>query len=190
GRDRRGLRAGDHQGGIRRRLDRAMTTADLGRFSEGFAAFRRMLASVAPADRLPIFTNAAAEVAKYVSKGLSRTVAADELADMATAYDVGDTDLVQGIISRAFEHMEEQREQPQPNGKANGKQSPKGILFLAKKGFMGGFVPPDYLIEGMLQRRFVYALTGQTGHAKTAIALLFAELISTSDANAALLGSH
>jgi AAA domain/Bifunctional DNA primase/polymerase, N-terminal len=40
--------------------------------------------------------------------------------------------------------------------------------------FTGSFVPPDPLISGILQRRFVYALTGHTGRGKTAIALLFA----------------
>ena len=40
--------------------------------------------------------------------------------------------------------------------------------------FTGSFVPPDPLISGILQRRFIYALTGHTGRGKTAIALLFA----------------
>jgi putative DNA primase/helicase len=40
--------------------------------------------------------------------------------------------------------------------------------------FLAGFVPPDYLVEGILQRRFVYSLTAQTGHGKTAVALLLA----------------
>jgi hypothetical protein len=41
----------------------------------------------------------------------------------------------------------------------------------------------------MLQRRFIYSLTGQTGHLKTAIALLLARLISSTDANASF-GIH
>jgi hypothetical protein len=40
--------------------------------------------------------------------------------------------------------------------------------------FTGSFVPPNPLIQGILQRRFIYALTGHTGRGKTAIALLFA----------------
>lgn len=40
--------------------------------------------------------------------------------------------------------------------------------------FTQSFVPPDPLISGILQRRFIYALTGHTGRGKTAIALLFA----------------
>ena len=47
-------------------------------------------------------------------------------------------------------------------------------LLQASAQFTGSFVPPDPLISGVLQRRFIYALTGHTGRGKTAIALLFA----------------
>jgi hypothetical protein len=60
---------------------------------------------------------------------------------------------------------------------------------LSQAEFLKGFVPPDYIVDGMLQRRFIYALTGQTGHAKTAIALLLARLIGSADPNARL-GTH
>jgi hypothetical protein len=40
--------------------------------------------------------------------------------------------------------------------------------------FTESFVPPDPLISGILQRRFIYALTGHTGRGKTAVALLLA----------------
>ena len=40
--------------------------------------------------------------------------------------------------------------------------------------FVAGYVPPDYLIDGLLQRRYVYSLTAPTGFGKTAIALLIA----------------
>ena len=51
------------------------------------------------------------------------------------------------------------------------------ISILPKAEFLRGFVPPDYLIDGILQRRFIYSLTGQTGHAKTAIALRLAQFV-------------
>jgi hypothetical protein len=38
--------------------------------------------------------------------------------------------------------------------------------------FVAGFVPPDYLVEGLLQRRFLYSLTATTGSGKTAQVLL------------------
>jgi DNA-binding PadR family transcriptional regulator len=37
--------------------------------------------------------------------------------------------------------------------------------------FVAGYVPPDYLIDGLLQRRYVYSFTAPTGSGKTAIAL-------------------
>ena len=44
--------------------------------------------------------------------------------------------------------------------------------------FLAGFVPPEYLFVGLLQRRFIYSFTGLTGSAKTAIALLLAESVA------------
>lgn len=40
--------------------------------------------------------------------------------------------------------------------------------------FLEGFTPPDYLIDGLVQRRFLYSVTAPTGHGKTAVALLIA----------------
>jgi hypothetical protein len=40
--------------------------------------------------------------------------------------------------------------------------------------FVAGFVPPAYLIDGLLNRQFLYALTGPTGHGKTAVMLRIA----------------
>jgi hypothetical protein len=51
-------------------------------------------------------------------------------------------------------------------------------LALSSAEFVAGFVPPDYLVVGWLQRRFVYSLTAATGDGKTAIALLVALLVS------------
>jgi hypothetical protein len=44
--------------------------------------------------------------------------------------------------------------------------------------FTADFVPPDYLVDGVLQRRFIYALTGKTGDGKTAIILLLAYCVA------------
>src|SRR5262249_4086672 len=45
----------------------------------------------------------------------------------------------------------------------------KTVRTLTK--FLANFVPPDYLIEGILQHHYFYTLTGMTGAGKTAIAL-------------------
>jgi RecA-family ATPase len=42
---------------------------------------------------------------------------------------------------------------------------------LSAADFMAGFVPPDYIIDGIMQRGRLYALTSPTGHGKTAVAL-------------------
>jgi Bifunctional DNA primase/polymerase, N-terminal/AAA domain len=61
---------------------------------------------------------------------------------------------------------------PPPEG--NGQQQTLPPLIVSSAGFLAGFVPPDYLIDGILQRRFCYSITAPTGTGKTAMALLFA----------------
>jgi hypothetical protein len=62
----------------------------------------------------------------------------------------------------------------------------KRSLIISSKDFIAGFVPPDYLIDGILQRRFVYSLTAPTGGGKTALALLFSAFVALGQA----LGKH
>jgi hypothetical protein len=63
---------------------------------------------------------------------------------------------------------------------ANGKSTVKepAVKILSSTAFIRSYIPPDYLIDGLLQRQFFYSLTGKTGGGKTAIALLFAVLIA------------
>jgi hypothetical protein len=67
-------------------------------------------------------------------------------------------------VATAREKIGERAQQP---------STPQRLLQSSAQ-FTGSFVPPDPLISGILQRRFIYALTGHTGRGKTAIALLFA----------------
>jgi hypothetical protein len=46
------------------------------------------------------------------------------------------------------------------------------LIIKSSKEFIAGFVPPEYVVVGLLQRRFFYSFTGQTGAGKTAIMLL------------------
>jgi hypothetical protein len=46
------------------------------------------------------------------------------------------------------------------------------ISVLPSADFVAGFVPPEYTVVGLLQQRFFYSLTGQTGAGKTALTLL------------------
>jgi hypothetical protein len=73
-------------------------------------------------------------------------------------------DDVPRAVSTAREKIGERAQQP---------SLPQRLLQTSAE-FTGSFVPPDPLISGILQRRFIYALTGHTGRGKTAIALLFA----------------
>jgi hypothetical protein len=57
-----------------------------------------------------------------------------------------------------------------------------GKMIKTSGEFVAGFTPPDYLIDNLLQRQFIYSLTGQTGNGKTAIALLLAYCIATGTA--------
>jgi hypothetical protein len=65
-----------------------------------------------------------------------------------------------------------EQESPKPaaeESKADAKPAEKPKLMQSSKEFVAGFVPPDYLIDGLLQRRYVYSLTGPTGDGKTAV---------------------
>src|ERR1700722_7243874 len=62
------------------------------------------------------------------------------------------------------------------------------VRLLSKCEFIADFEPPDYLIDGILQRRFVYSMTAATGHGKTAVALLMSKLISSVSRSS--LGTH
>jgi hypothetical protein len=53
-------------------------------------------------------------------------------------------------------------------------QQRAGPLIQSSAQFLRDFVPPDYLIVGVVQRRYFYSLTARTGDGKTAILLLFA----------------
>jgi AAA domain/Toprim-like len=51
---------------------------------------------------------------------------------------------------------------------------PTGPRLMTSAAFVQGFTPPDYLIVGILQRRFIYAITGRTGEGKTTVCLRLA----------------
>jgi hypothetical protein len=51
---------------------------------------------------------------------------------------------------------------------------PSNNLFMSTEEFVVGFTPPDYLIDGLIQRRYLYSMTAPTGTGKTAIVLRMA----------------
>jgi RecA-family ATPase len=51
-------------------------------------------------------------------------------------------------------------------------------LILTSAEFLAGYSPPAYLIDGMIQRGYLYSLTARTGHGKPAVALYMAQAIA------------
>jgi hypothetical protein len=51
-------------------------------------------------------------------------------------------------------------------------------LLMSSAAFIRGFVPPDYLVVGILVRRYLYSMTGRTGSGKTSKALLLTACVA------------
>jgi AAA domain len=66
-----------------------------------------------------------------------------------------------------------------PIWKPNDTAAVSQALIQSSATFIAAYVPPDYLIDGLLQRRYCYSFTGRTGDGKTAIALLIAAHVGT-----------
>jgi hypothetical protein len=58
------------------------------------------------------------------------------------------------------------------------KRPHEGPRILSSREFVAGFVPPDYLVHGLLQEAFLYSLTGATGSGKTSITLRLAASVA------------
>ena len=69
--------------------------------------------------------------------------------------------------------------QPPSLDEING-ELPSGPRLLTSGAFIGDFTPPDYLIDGILQRRFIYSMTGRTGEGKTTVCLRIAAHVAES----------
>jgi RecA-family ATPase len=93
--------------------------------------------------------------------------------------DINDTLRNQGdaAVRRHFENAKRYQ-----SGVSPGVSDRPASFVLSSRQFVAGFIPPDYVLEGVLQRRFIYALTGKTGAGKTAIMLLLAALIALGKA--------
>jgi hypothetical protein len=81
------------------------------------------------------------------------------------------------MTSEQFAEWHERLKQGDAAAKAERAKSIPSKLALSSAEFVAGFTPPDYLIAGLLQRRFLYSLTSPTGGGKTAIAILLAALV-------------
>jgi AAA domain len=60
---------------------------------------------------------------------------------------------------------------PMPPKLASVPAAPSPDILVSSATFIGGFRAPEYMIDGIVQRRYCYSLTAQTGVGKTAIAM-------------------
>lgn len=60
-------------------------------------------------------------------------------------------------------------------------EPPPGELILTAAQFIARFTPPEYLVDGILQRGYLYSLTARTGAGKTAVAMYGAQAIARGE---------
>src|SRR5205823_8267049 len=65
-----------------------------------------------------------------------------------------------------------------PAGETPAVVTPAKRMILSSQQFVAGFVPPDYIVDGLLQQGFLYSLTGATGAGKTCITLRLAASVA------------
>jgi AAA domain len=66
------------------------------------------------------------------------------------------------------------REEPGTPADGGHHERQDGPLIQTSAEFVAGFIPPDYLIDDLIQRRFVYGMTAPTSAGKTSIVLRLA----------------
>jgi RecA-family ATPase len=151
------------------------------RFSEGFASWRMVLASLPDDDidtRSKIFDNACKDVAGYVAKGLDRAHAVDELRAIALAYGLiqhfGE-DNIQARIAEAFAKIERPTDEHEP-GKPNGKSPPVPLLKLIDITGWDGVEPPKrrWIVINRIPARNVTLFSGEGGVGKTLLMMQLA----------------
>lgn len=129
-------------------------------------------------------------VGSYVAKGLT-DAEIHSLTDPLTIapYTVQETRAeVQEMIDRTRRNPEFQREQeftpnfdhaPAPSSTPVPKDREVGWAVQRADAFTAGFVAPEYIIDGVVQRGRLYTLTAPTGSGKTAVMLYASVAIST-----------
>jgi hypothetical protein len=131
----------------------------------------------------------AVEIAQHLS-GIAESVRVIDLKKVwPVCPDKGDVSdwIAAGITIEQLNALVEQL--PTWNPSADEPGGDEVPLLIPQATFLDGFIPPDYLVDGVFQRRFIYALTGVTGGGKTAVALLLARAVGSLDA-AASFGGH
>lgn len=172
--------------------------SELGQFESLFTEWRSMLATIGQDARGPVYMRMLYDVAQHVKqKGLHKALAVDELLETGEAHGLGSREELEMFIGDIFVQVESE---PPISFESNGGKQPRQApgpgpqqapplplpKLQSKAEFLAALTPPEYLIENILQRGFIYALTGLTQAGKTAVALLIAQLVSSADHNARL----
>lgn len=63
-------------------------------------------------------------------------------------------------------------------GRAGNGADAAGPALLSAADFLGRWRAPDFIVDGVLQRGYLYSFCGKTGHGKTAVALLLAVCVA------------
>jgi hypothetical protein len=82
------------------------------------------------------------------------------------------------MVEEAAKSNPKSDEAPPEESKIDPKTGEPLPLLLSAEQFVAGFTPPAYLIDGVLQRGYLYSLTARTGHGKTAVAMYIAQAIA------------
>jgi hypothetical protein len=163
-------------------------TADLNEW------FRDRIVHILPDNDLPGARHAE-DIAKNLT-GIAKAVCITNLPGLAVKEDVFDW-IKRGGTREQLDELGYAAQEWQPNsnggageGITQGEKeleqqpakapdpAPAPRIVITLDEFLGKFVAPDYLIEGLLRRGFLYALTGATGAGKTAVAPLLAVLVA------------
>lgn len=117
--------------------------------------------------------------AQEVARALDPVAVRVRVLDLAKSWpamppkgDVSDWIKQGGTLEALFDLIE-----PLPAWSPDAAIEPARMIKTSEE-FVAGFVPPEYVIGGVLQRRFCYAFTAKTGSGKTAIMLLWAALVA------------
>lgn len=90
-----------------------------------------------------------------------------------------DTEIAEAAVRPLEKDEWKAAQQPDP---APQKLDPKTgeplPLVLNAAQFVAGFTPPEYLVDGVMQRGYLYSLTARTGHGKTAVSMYLAQCIA------------
>ena len=90
--------------------------------------------------------------------------------------------LMEDIVRTRVKYEEER-------GGVVGQDDESEIEYVSLAKLLDEFVPPDYLIDGILSRRYLYAFTGHSGSGKTSVMLRIAAMVGR-DSGKMKLGDH